>query len=41
MTVRGERRVTVPAGGPLRVGALAAMFAEVVTHHCVPRTALE
>lgn len=40
-TVAGEHRVTVPAGGPLRVGTLAAILAEVATHHGVSRTALE
>jgi predicted RNA binding protein YcfA (HicA-like mRNA interferase family) len=40
-TESGEHRVTVPAGGPLRVGTLAAILAEVATHHGVSRTALE
>jgi predicted RNA binding protein YcfA (HicA-like mRNA interferase family) len=40
-TVGGEHRVTVPAGGALRVGTLAAILAEVATHHGVSRTALE
>jgi hypothetical protein len=40
-TEGGEHRVTVPAGGPLRVGTLAAILAEVATHQGVSRTALE
>ena len=40
-TAGGEHRVTVPAGGPLRVGTLAAILGEVATHHGIPRTALE
>jgi hypothetical protein len=40
-TMAGEHRVTVPAGGPLRVGTLAAILAEVATHHGVSRPALE
>jgi len=33
--------VTVPAGGPLRVGTLAAILAEVAAHHGVSRTDVE
>ncbi len=40
-TEAGEHRVAVPAGGPLRVGTLAAILAEVATHHAVSRAALE
>jgi predicted RNA binding protein YcfA (HicA-like mRNA interferase family) len=40
-TMGGEHHVTVPAGGPLRVGTLAAILAEVATHHGVSRIALE
>jgi predicted RNA binding protein YcfA (HicA-like mRNA interferase family) len=39
--VGGEHRVTVPAGGPLRVGTLAAILAEVAAHHGVSRTDVE
>jgi hypothetical protein len=37
----GEHRVTVPAGGALRVGTLAAVLVEVATHQTFRRTALE
>ncbi len=40
-TVGGEHHVTVPAGGPLRVGTLAAILAEVSDHLGVPRSQLE
>jgi predicted RNA binding protein YcfA (HicA-like mRNA interferase family) len=40
-TVGGEHRVTVPAGGPLRVGTLAAVLAEVAEHHGITRAELE
>jgi predicted RNA binding protein YcfA (HicA-like mRNA interferase family) len=40
-TVKGEHRVTVPAGGPLRVGTLAAVLAEVAAHHGIGRAELE
>ena len=39
--VGGAHRVTVPAGGPLRVGTLAAVLSEVAAHHGVSRTELE
>ncbi len=31
-TQNGEHHVTIPAGGPLRVGTLAAILAEVGVH---------
>ncbi|MGH9302961.1 MAG: type II toxin-antitoxin system HicA family toxin [Acidimicrobiales bacterium] len=40
-TASGEHRVTVPAGGPLRVGTLAAILGEVASHHGVTRPELE
>jgi predicted RNA binding protein YcfA (HicA-like mRNA interferase family) len=40
-TVGGEHRVTVPVGGPLRVGTLAAVLAEVAAHHGITRAELE
>jgi predicted RNA binding protein YcfA (HicA-like mRNA interferase family) len=40
-TVKGERRITVPAGGPLRVGTLAAVLTEVSAHHGIGRAELE
>jgi predicted RNA binding protein YcfA (HicA-like mRNA interferase family) len=40
-TVGGEHSVTVPAGGPLRVGTLAALLAEVAEHHGITRPELE
>lgn len=40
-TVSGEHRVTVPAGGPLRVGTLAAVLADVAAHHGIARVELE
>jgi predicted RNA binding protein YcfA (HicA-like mRNA interferase family) len=40
-TVKGEHRVTVPAGGPLRVGTLAAVLSEVAAHHGISRAELE
>lgn len=39
--VGGEHRVTVPAGGPLRVGTLAAILTEVATHLGVSRAEIE
>ncbi len=40
-TVGGEHRVTVPAGGSLRVGTLAAVLAEVAEHQGITRPELE
>jgi predicted RNA binding protein YcfA (HicA-like mRNA interferase family) len=40
-TVAGEHRVTIPAGGPLRVGTLAAILADVAAHLGIPRAELE
>ncbi len=40
-SVAGEHRVTVPAGGPLRVGTLAAIFGDVAAHHGITRAELE
>ena len=37
----GVHRVTVPAGGPLRVGTLAAILAEVAEHVGLSRADLE
>ena len=37
----GEHRVTIPAGGPLRVGTLAAILAEVAGHLGISRADLE
>lgn len=37
----GERRVTVPAGGPLRVGTLAAILSDVAEHQGMTRAELE
>ncbi|MGH8997315.1 MAG: type II toxin-antitoxin system HicA family toxin [Acidimicrobiales bacterium] len=31
-TMSGQHRVTIPAGGSLRVGTLAAILAEVAAH---------
>ena len=39
--VSGEHRVTVPAGGPLRVGTLAAILGEVASHHGITRSESE
>ena len=39
--VHGEHRVTVPAGGPLRVGTLAAILGDIATHHGIARAELE
>ncbi|MCL4445702.1 MAG: type II toxin-antitoxin system HicA family toxin [Actinobacteria bacterium] len=39
--LRGEHRVTVPAGGPLRVGTLAAILAEVAGYLGVSRAEVE
>ncbi|MGH9075124.1 MAG: type II toxin-antitoxin system HicA family toxin [Acidimicrobiales bacterium] len=39
--VGGEHRVTIPAGGPLRVGTLAAILAEVAAHLGISRAELE
>ncbi len=39
--VSGEHRVTVPAGGPLRVGTLAAILGDVAAHHGITRADLE
>ena len=40
-SVGGEHRVTIPAGGPLRVGTLAAILAEVAAHVGITRAELE
>ncbi len=40
-TTAGEHRVTIPAGGPLRVGTLAAILSEVAGHLCLTRAELE
>ncbi len=37
----GEHRVTVPAGGPLRVGTLAAILSDVAEHKGITRADLE
>jgi len=37
----GEHRITVPAGGPLRVGTLAAILSDVAEHHGLTRADLE
>jgi len=37
----GEHRVTVPAGGPLRVGTLAAILSDVAEHQGLTRADLE
>jgi predicted RNA binding protein YcfA (HicA-like mRNA interferase family) len=37
----GEHHVTIPAGGPLRVGTLAAILAEVAGHLGITRAELE
>ncbi len=37
----GEHRVTVPAGGPLRVGTLAAIFSDIAEHEGNSRADLE
>jgi len=39
--VGGEHRVTVPAGGPLRVGTLAAILGEIASHHGISRRELD
>ncbi len=39
--VNSEHRVTVPAGGPLRVGTLAAILGDIATHHGIARVELE
>jgi predicted RNA binding protein YcfA (HicA-like mRNA interferase family) len=40
-TDRGVHRVTMPAGGPLRVGTLAAILSEVARHFDIDRNELE
>ena len=40
-TMAGEHRVTIPAGGPLRGGTLAAILAEVAGHLGISRADLE
>ena len=40
-TMAGEHHVTIPVGGPLRVGTLAAILAEVAGHFAITRTELE
>jgi hypothetical protein len=40
-TQNGEHHVTIPAGGPLRVGTLAAVLAEVGVHLGKPRPEME
>jgi len=37
----GEHHVTIPAGGPLRVGTLAEILAEVAGHLGITRAELE
>jgi predicted RNA binding protein YcfA (HicA-like mRNA interferase family) len=37
----GEHRITVPAGGPLRVGTLAAILSDVAEHQGITRADLE
>lgn len=37
----GEHRVTIPAGGPLRVGTLAAILSDVADHQGITRADLE
>jgi predicted RNA binding protein YcfA (HicA-like mRNA interferase family) len=39
--VAGEHHVTIPAGGPLRVGTLAAILTEVAGHLGIARADLE
>ena len=40
-TMGGEHHVTIPVGGPLRVGTLAAILAEVAGHFAITRAELE
>ena len=40
-SISGEHRVTVPAGGPLRVGTLAAILSDVAEHQRMTRADLE
>lgn len=40
-SVGGEHRVTIPTGGPLRVGTLAAILNDVAVHHGITRAELE
>ncbi|MBO0885964.1 MAG: type II toxin-antitoxin system HicA family toxin [Acidimicrobiales bacterium] len=37
----GVHRLTVPAGGPLRVGTLAAVLSEVARHFHIDRSEVE
>ncbi|MCM0080969.1 type II toxin-antitoxin system HicA family toxin [Geomonas sp. Red32] len=38
--VNGEHRVTIPAHNPLKVGTLAAILADVASHHRLTREQL-
>ena len=40
-TMGEEHRITVPAGGPLRVGTLAAILSDVAEHQGMTRADLE
>jgi hypothetical protein len=40
-TTGGEHHVTIPVGGPLRVGTLAAILSEVAAHFNMERADLE
>ena len=40
-SVGREHRITVPAGGPLRVGTLAAILSDVAEHQGITRADLE
>jgi predicted RNA binding protein YcfA (HicA-like mRNA interferase family) len=37
----GEHHVTIPVGGPLRVGTMAAVLTEVAAHFNIERADLE
>jgi len=39
--VSGEDRITVPAGGPLRVGILAPILGDIAAHQGMTRAELE
>lgn len=39
--IDGTYSITIPAGGPLRVGTLAAILGDVAVHHSVTRAELE
>ena len=40
-TLGGEHHLTIPLGGPLRVGTLASILSEVAGHAGLSRTELE